>query len=242
MRESPVRAVEKVWGGRRLAERFGLAAAGPIGEVHVHRPDEDGPPPVLLKWLETTAPLSVQCHPREGRTKDEVWWFLKPPAEGFVYAGLSAGTTLDEVVAAQAERLPEILEKVPVHAGEALFLPSGIVHALTPCAVVFEIEEPNEITWRLNDWGRGRPLHIEAARRGADPAARARKVELDEPFEVGPARVAVRPGPDRLEAVLAVLLTGEARAGGAVLPWGRAVRPDAPVEVAPGGAIAAVLP
>jgi mannose-6-phosphate isomerase class I len=139
----------------------------------------DGPPPILLKRLEVEAVLSVQCHPRAGSplgTKEEIWYFLEAPDEGFVYAGLAPGATIEAVLAARREDLSALLLHLPVRRGEVLRLPSGIVHALTPGARVFEIQEPNEVTIRLHDWGRGRPTDPEAARREADPSLFAERL------------------------------------------------------------------
>ena len=48
-----------------------------------------------------------------------------------------------------------------------MFLPPGIVHALGPGLVLFEVEENSDLTYRLDDFGRPgldgkpRPLHLE---------------------------------------------------------------------------------
>ena len=48
-----------------------------------------------------------------------------------------------------------------------MYLPSGIVHALGPGLVLFEVEENSDLTYRLDDFGRmgldgkPRPLHLE---------------------------------------------------------------------------------
>jgi mannose-6-phosphate isomerase len=56
-----------------------------------------------------------------------------------------------------------------VRPGDALWLPSGRVHALGAGLVIFEIQQNSDTTYRVFDWnrvgpdGRPRALHLEAA-------------------------------------------------------------------------------
>jgi mannose-6-phosphate isomerase len=58
---------------------------------------------------------------------------------------------------------------VPVRAGDAMFLPSGRIHALGADVVIFEIQQNSDTTYRVFDWnrrgpdGRPRELHVEQA-------------------------------------------------------------------------------
>jgi mannose-6-phosphate isomerase len=56
--------------------------------------------------------------------------------------------------------------RVPVKAGDAMFLPSGRVHAIGAGLVLFEIQQNSDTTYRVFDWnrvgldGKPRELHI----------------------------------------------------------------------------------
>lgn len=132
---------------------------------------------MTVKVIEARQHLSVQVHPSApGATKHEAWIVLEPPRDGIVYAGLAPGATVEALAAARPEDLPRRLVSVEAPAGDAIVLPSGIVHALTAGALVYEVSEPRDVTYRIHDWGRtGRPTHVEEAAAAARPVA-ARRV------------------------------------------------------------------
>jgi hypothetical protein len=130
--------------------------------------------------IEAREHLSVQVHPSgPGATKHECWVVLEPPAAGVVYAGLGengdpAGA-VRSAAAARAEDVDEHLLALEVAAGDAIILPSGIVHALTAGALVYEVSEGRDVTYRIHDWGRrGRPVHVDEAAAAARPIVAAR--------------------------------------------------------------------
>jgi mannose-6-phosphate isomerase len=60
----------------------------------------------------------------------------------------------------------ECIHRVPVKAGDVMFLPSGRVHAIGAGLVIFEIQQNSDTTYRVFDWnragtdGKPRELHI----------------------------------------------------------------------------------
>ena len=62
--------------------------------------------------------------------------------------------------------MDECFHRIAVRAGDAMFLPSGRVHALGAGNVIFEIQQNSDTTFRVHDWnrvdanGRSRELHI----------------------------------------------------------------------------------
>jgi mannose-6-phosphate isomerase len=62
--------------------------------------------------------------------------------------------------------------------GSTVLLPHGTVHALGAGVLIYEIQQPSAITYRLDDWGRvdaaGRPreLHLDAGFAVLDPTSR----------------------------------------------------------------------
>lgn len=195
LRPDPV-FVSKPWGGRFLAEMYQVEEGTGEAWVASDLPGEAGtavngiplarlvPGPLpLVKILDSTRHLSVQLHPDDDlarelhgpghRGKWETWYFLRPPAEGYVFMGLEAGVEAADLLdCVRAGRNPEdLLRQLQVEVGDSVAIPPGTVHALTQGAVVAEVQTPADLTYRIYDWGRvgldGRPreLHLEASAR-----------------------------------------------------------------------------
>jgi mannose-6-phosphate isomerase len=146
---------------------------------------DNGRFPLLLKFLDTQAALSVQVHPNDeqaamhqakGQGKTEAWVILRAEPGAQIYAGLVAATdrlALERAV--QEKRVPEVLHAVEPTAGDCIFLPAGTVHAIGAGLLLFEIQQTSDITFRLYDWdrvdaktGQARPLHVEDSLRCID--------------------------------------------------------------------------
>ncbi len=158
------RPVERPWGGNCLHDLCGADCTGrSIGEAWIH--DGTVTPRIILKWIDAREHLSVQNHPnRPGGSKREAWYILQPPDDGRIITGMKE--PLDGPDPASR------LEYTSVSAGQVLEMPSGRVHALTAGSIVYEIQEPLDVTYRIYDWGRPRETHIDDARRSinSEPA------------------------------------------------------------------------
>lgn len=133
--------------------------------------------PLLVKLLDARDVLSLQVHPPAdraaalgGESKTEMWYVAHAEPGAEVCAGVCPGTTPAEFRRRLAEgTAAEVVPRLPVRAGDALFLPSGRLHALGAGLVVFEIQENSDTTYRVFDWnrvgtdGRPRELHVEPA-------------------------------------------------------------------------------
>jgi mannose-6-phosphate isomerase len=133
--------------------------------------------PLLTKFIDAQAQLSVQVHPNDeyaaahegGKLgKTEVWYILHAEPGAQVVYGLSHEATEDEVRRAiAANTLEAMLHGVTVQPGDVIFVPAGTVHAIGAGIALYELQEYSDITYRLYDYGRlqadGRPreLHIE---------------------------------------------------------------------------------
>lgn len=131
--------------------------------------------PWLIKILDCTSDLSLQVHPPAdlaltygAEPKTEMWYFTHAENGAAVWAGLKSGVTREDLQR-DAGRLEFAghLHRIPVRRGDALFLPSGRVHAPGAGVMIFEVQENSDTTYRLYDWGRRaadgslRELHIE---------------------------------------------------------------------------------
>lgn len=184
----------------RAAESWEIADRGPIqsrvadgplvglslGELYrTHGADLLGAAPVeprfplMFKWLDTAAPLSVQIHPGDADAarlglddlgKTEAWYVLAARPDSRLYVGLKPGVGRAELAAAVAAgRVAECLNERRPLPGETYLVRPGTVHALGAGLLVAEIQTNSDLTYRLFDWnrtddsGRPRPLHVPQA-------------------------------------------------------------------------------
>ena len=140
---------------------------------------EHGKFPVLIKLLDANKPLSVQVHPNDDYAniyengelgKTEMWYVLHAEPDGYLIYGLNQGVTKESFKEhLEAGNLNPCLHKLPVKAGEAIFIPAGSIHALMEGILVTEVLQNSDTTYRVFDWnrvgpdGKSRPLHIEKA-------------------------------------------------------------------------------
>jgi mannose-6-phosphate isomerase len=149
------RLVPKVWGSRHL-EPLHPNAGEKIGEIWF-----EGVPnlPLLIKFLYTTEPLSVQVHP-EGKT--EMWHILAAEPGSKIAAGFREPITEERLRAsALSGEIEELLEWHEARPGDTFFIPAGTVHAIGAGLALCEIQQWSDITYRLFDYGRPRELHLD---------------------------------------------------------------------------------
>src|SRR5215831_16331526 len=159
-----VRLVERVWGRTNLAPWY-PEAAKPIGEAWFTGPEEL---PLLVKLIFTNERLSVQVHPDDGedgpRGKTEMWHILEAEPGATIALGFRAPITRERLrESAQSGEVEQLLNWVPVKAGETYFTPAHTVHAIGAGIVLAEIQQHSDVTYRLWDYGRPREIHVEKA-------------------------------------------------------------------------------
>ncbi len=139
---------------------------------------ERGKFPLLVKLLDAQDKLSVQVHPdddyamaHEGNElgKTEMWVVLHAAPGTQVILGVRAGTTATDFRRAIGDgTLEQHLHTVDIQPGDFICVPSGSVHAILGGALIAEIQQNSNTTYRVYDWnrqanGRARPLHIDKA-------------------------------------------------------------------------------
>ena len=161
--------------------------------------------PLLCKILDAREKLSLQVHPPAakasgmgGEPKTEMWFIAQAAPGAELYAGLKQGVT-----AAEFERkisdgtVADCFHRIPVRAGDAMYLPSGRVHAIGAGLVIFEIQQNSDTTYRVFDWNRvglddrPRELHIEQSLASIDFNDFEPSLAAGKPFDNG--RVKSRP-------------------------------------------------
>ena len=152
------------------------------------------PFPILIKLIDAARTLSVQVHPDDDYArvhendsgKNEMWLILEAEPGAYLYAGFSRDVTPEEVRRrVQDGTIEDVLHKIPTHAGDAVFIPAGTVHAIGAGNLILEVQQSSNATYRLYDYnrrgadGKLRPLHLNKALdvlngrqyKASDPAA-----------------------------------------------------------------------
>lgn len=155
---------------RWLMEHHAAELLGPAKPQH-------GRFPLLVKILDAQDVLSLQVHPPAhkaavlgGEAKTEMWYFTQTTPTAQIYVGLKPGVTREEFERKVREgTVADCFHQHTVKAGDAMFLPSGRVHALGAGSVLFEIQQNSDTTYRVFDWnrvgldGKPRDLHLAQA-------------------------------------------------------------------------------
>ena len=143
--------------------------------------------PLLIKTLDCNDVLSVQVHPddelaaerHDSLGKTEMWYITSCEEGAAIYIGFNREITREEYLEAVSNgSLTDMLNRVEVKAGDAFFIPAGMVHALGKGVQVVEIQQTSDVTYRIYDWdrvdseGRSRELHTALAVDAIDFAMR----------------------------------------------------------------------
>lgn len=172
--DGPCYSASGPWEGESLAE---ILKQHP--EFLGTHPAAQGELPILIKFIDARQDLSVQVHPTDAyaaaneqgqRGKSEMWYVLDAAKNASLIYGMNRDVDADTVRRAIGEgTLTKYLQKVPVEKDDVFFVGAGTVHAIGAGALVAEIQESSNLTYRLYDYdrvdktGQKRPLHIEKA-------------------------------------------------------------------------------
>lgn len=134
--------------------------------------------PILIKFIDAADKLSVQVHPsdeyaleHEGEYgKTEMWYVIDCDEDSFLYYGFNQSITKEEFAKRiENNTLLEVLNKVNIKKGDVFFIESGTIHAIGKGALICEIQQNSNTTYRVYDYDRRdkdgnlRDLHIEKA-------------------------------------------------------------------------------
>jgi mannose-6-phosphate isomerase len=242
-----------------------LFAADPESFFEPEHLAAHGPEPaVLLKLLDAGERLPLHFHPdgtfaaehlgsRHGKT--EAWAILEAEPGATVHVGFARDLGADELAALvdaqDVEGLTRLMNRLPVAAGDAIFVPAGLPHVIGEGILLLELQEPSDLSLLL-EWeglmgeedaflGLPRDLVLGAVTRSAVDPARltARRGTTLFPAEADPFfRADLVAGGDTLEPGFSVLVgtagSGELRcADGDPLPVARGSTVLVPVSAGP---------
>lgn len=135
--------------------------------------------PLLIKFIDARADLSVQVHPNDATAvklhgpgsmgKTEMWYVVDATPDATLRAGLVEGSTKEKYLKVEGTKaLEDMLALYSVKPGDVFFLPAGRVHSIGAGCFIAEIQQTSDITYRIYDFGRPRQLHIAEAREAID--------------------------------------------------------------------------
>lgn len=143
----------------------------------------DGRFPLLIKFIDAAADLSIQVHPNDDLAlqrhgcpgKSELWYVVDAEPGAKLVSGFNSNLT-EELYEKHLQQgtIESVLNDYQVSAGDVFYIPAGRVHALGAGLFIVEIQESSDITYRLYDYnrkdaqGNPRQLHTEWAKDALD--------------------------------------------------------------------------
>ncbi len=145
-----------------------------LGESVYHRYGTEFP--LLIKIIDANDRLSIQVHPDDRLAeerhhawgKTEMWYVIDAKPGAVIYTGFRKKITKEEYLdCLSGKRMEEIINATPVRAGDAFFIPAGMVHAIGAGVLLAEIQQTSDVTYRIFDWDRtdvsGKPREMHTA-------------------------------------------------------------------------------
>jgi len=142
-------------------------------------PRTQGELPILIKLIDAKRDLSVQVHPDDDYAyehekgalgKSEMWYVLDAKKDTRLVYGFSHDIQKEKLRQSIIDgTIEKYLQKVPVRKDDVFYIEAGTVHAIGAGALIAEIQESSNLTYRLYDYnrvdknGKKRELHIEKA-------------------------------------------------------------------------------
>ena len=142
-------------------------------------PESGGGLPILIKFIDAKRDLSVQVHPTDDfaaahengqRGKTEMWYVLDAAKDAKLVYGLRHDTDAEALrESIENGTVERHLQTVPIAKNDVFFIEAGTIHAIGAGALIAEIQQSSNLTYRLYDYdrvdknGHKRPLHVQKA-------------------------------------------------------------------------------
>ena len=172
--DGPSFAVGGEFDGQSLAE---ILKAHP--EYLGTHPERGEGLPILIKFIDAKRDLSVQVHPTDEfaaahengqRGKTEMWYVLDAAKDAKLVYGLRHDTDAEALrESIENGTVEKHLQTVPIAKNDVFFIEAGTIHAIGAGALIAEIQQSSNLTYRLYDYdrvdknGHKRPLHVQKA-------------------------------------------------------------------------------
>lgn len=134
--------------------------------------------PLLVKIIDAKDDLSIQVHPdndyaaehEDGSLgKKECWYVLSAEPGQTIVVGQRARSREEFAQMVEEGRWSELLNEIPIKAGDFFQIDPGTVHAIKGGTVILESQQSSDVTYRFYDYDRKqddgtlRPLHMQQA-------------------------------------------------------------------------------
>lgn len=134
--------------------------------------------PLLIKIIDAKDDLSIQVHPdndyaaehEDGSLgKKECWYVLSAEPGQTIVVGQRAHSREEFAQMVEEGRWSELLNEIPIKAGDFFQIDPGTVHAIKGGTVILESQQSSDVTYRVYDYDRKqddgtlRPLHMQQA-------------------------------------------------------------------------------
>lgn len=135
--------------------------------------------PILIKLIDAKRDLSVQVHPDDDYAREhengslgktEMWYVLDATKDASLIYGFHHDMDRETLRRSlEAGTVEKYLQKVPIRKNDVFYIEAGMVHAIGAGALIAEIQESSNLTYRMYDYnrtdknGKPRELHIEKA-------------------------------------------------------------------------------
>lgn len=135
--------------------------------------------PIMIKLIDAKQDLSIQVHPDDEYAqknengslgKTEMWYVLDAAKDARLIYGFYHDMDEETVrKSLESGTIEKYLQKVHIEKDDVFFIHAGVVHAIGAGALIAEIQENSNLTYRLYDYdredknGKKRELHIKKA-------------------------------------------------------------------------------
>jgi mannose-6-phosphate isomerase class I len=164
---------------------------------------------VLTKFIDASGTLPVHLHADDATAqrlegqpngKTEAWHILDAAPGATALCGVKDGVGRDQLHQALLDQdFDAVLRRLPVRAGETIYVPGGTLHSFGPDTLVYEIEQTSNIQqhamrWKMED---GAPVADDEF--SANVSALMDEVKLEPRPDFGPGlKIAVDDGVERV--------------------------------------------
>lgn len=135
--------------------------------------------PILVKLIDAKKDLSVQVHPSDEYAREhengqlgktEMWYVLDAAKDAKLVYGFHSDVKRENLRGSiKKGTVEKYLQKVAINKDDVFYIEAGTVHAIGAGALIAEIQENSNLTYRMYDYdrvdknGKKRELHVDKA-------------------------------------------------------------------------------
>lgn len=119
--------------------------------------------PLLIKFIDSAKPLSIQVHPNDEVSKkrhntfgkSEMWYIMQADKDAEIVVGFSNDINKETYnTHLKNGTLIDVMHQEKVTKGDAYYIPTGRIHAIGAGVLLAEIQQTSDVTYRVYDYNR----------------------------------------------------------------------------------------